>query len=56
MDPFYNFQSYPNTYCTKLKGTYVLIEKLTLPPLIEELLLAIVVGALGVIMPWVVEA
>ncbi len=21
MNPFYNFQSYPNIYCTKLKGT-----------------------------------
>jgi len=32
-------------------GPYVLIEKPTLPPLIEKLLLAIVVGAFGVIMP-----
>jgi hypothetical protein len=37
-------------------GPYVLIEKLKLPPLIEELLLVIVVGALGVIVPWVMEA
>jgi len=37
-------------------GPCVLIEKPTLPPLIEELLLAIVVGALGVIVPWAMEA
>jgi hypothetical protein len=49
-------QTYSTTWLKVGNGPYVPIEKPTLPPLIEELLLSIAVDALSVIVPWVMEA